>query len=146
MAGIPAPHLFGAQRVVISCHFDASLAQAERDTVCEQLVTKAQRVTSLPVAAASPGDLAAKDLARLSEQLLLRVDVSGATVDSGRKALTIRVTPVRPARRHAKSRSLTSKASLVRVADSWVIQGPVDAFDKILAGTPRRLSRPVRSD
>ena len=87
MAGLPAPHLFGAQRVVIACDFDASLTQAERRTMCEQLAAKAQRLTSLPVTAGRSSDVDPTNIARLSEQLTLRVDVSGTSVDDRRKAL-----------------------------------------------------------
>jgi hypothetical protein len=147
MAETPAPTLLGAQRVVISCQFDSTLSADERRTICKQLVRKAQSVTNLPVAVASKDDLVSPDLARLSEQLLLQVKVSGTTVDAGRKALSMIVTPVRLARPQGKMDPLASSASLVKVQDDWVVQGPIDSFQKLLGSTgPHRLHKPITAD
>lgn len=147
MAESPSPALVGVQRVVVDCQFDSSLSAAQRRTLCDQLIRKARTVTSLPVAAASRDDLISPDLARLSEQLLLRVKVSGTPVDSGRKTLAITVTPVRMALPQGEMAAQTSSASLVRVQDDWVVQGPIDSFEKLLgpAGAPR-LRTPIRAD
>ena len=147
MAETPAPTLLGVQRVVISCQFDSTLSADERRTVCKQLVRKAETLTNLPVAVASQDDLVSPDLARLSEQLLLRVKVSGAAVNSGRKALSITVIPVRLARPQGAMDALTSSALLVKVQDDWVVQGPIDSFQKILGSTGvRRLHKPIKAD
>jgi hypothetical protein len=147
MAEIPAPSLMGVQRVVVECQFDSSLSVNERRTICEQLVRKAQRVTSLPVTVASKDDLISPDLARLSEQLLLQVKVSATAVDTGRKTLSMTVTPVRLARPQGKMDQLTSSASLVKVQDDWVVQGPIDSFQKLLGSTgPHRLHKPITAD
>ncbi len=146
MASVPAPGLIGVQRVVVACEFDSSLSEVERRTLCRQLVKKAQTVTRLPVAAATAADSNPLNLAQLSKQLMLRVKVSGTPVGQRRKALKLTVTPVRLARPQGQMGSLTSTASLVKVADDWLVQGPVDAFATLLRGAPRGLSRPVRSD
>lgn len=147
VAESPSPALIGVQRVVVECQFDSSLSADERRTVCEQLVRKAQRVTSLPVAVASKSDLVSPDLARLSEQLLLRVKVSGKDVNPGRKTLSMTVTPVRLARPQGEMDPLTSSVSLVNVQDDWVVQGPVEPFQKLLGSTaPRPLHKPIIAD
>jgi hypothetical protein len=147
VAESPSPALIGVQRVVVECQFDSSLSADERSTLCEQLVRKAQRLTSLPVMVASKNDVISPDLARLSEQLLLQVRVSAARVDQGRKTLSMTVTPVRLARPQGKMDALISSASLIKVQDDWVVQGPIDSFQKLLGSTgPRRLHKPIRSD
>jgi hypothetical protein len=146
MAGIPSPALIGVERVVIACEPDSSISREERRTLCEQLVRKARTVTRLPVAAATPRDLVSDDLARRAKQLLLRVRISGAEVERGRKTLSLTVTPVRMARPQGELGPLKSSVSLVKVQDRWVVQGPVDAFDKVLGGAPPPLHKPVRSD
>jgi len=146
MAGIPSPALIGVERVVIACEPDSSISLNEQRTLCEQLVRKAQTVTSLPVAAATPRDLVSEDLARQSKQLLLRVRISGRAVERGRKALSLTVTPVRLARPQGELGQLQSSASLVKVQDRWIVQGPIDAFNKVLGGYPPPLRKPERSD
>jgi hypothetical protein len=143
MAEIPAPTLIGVQRVVVDCDVDSTLSETERRTICEQLVKKAQRVTSLPVSVAAPNDVVSGDLERLSEQLLLRVKVSAASVDQARKNLTMTVTPVRLAMPQGEMAGTTSSASLVKVQDDWVVQGNVDAFAKLLGGGPPKLHTPI---
>jgi hypothetical protein len=147
MAETPAPTLMGVQRVVVECQFDSSLSADERSTLCEQLVGKAQRVTSLPVKVASKDDVISPDLARLSEQLLIRVKVSATPVNPGRKTLSMTVTPVRLARPQGAMDALTSSASLIKVQDDWVVQGPIDSFQKLLGSAGvRRLHEPIRAD
>lgn len=146
MASTPSPALIGVERVVIACEPDSSISRDERLALCEQLVLKAQTVTSLPVAAAAARDMVPDDLARQSKQLLLRVKISGSPVEQGRKALSLTVIPVRMARPQGELGPLQSSVSLVKVQDRWIIQGPVDAFNKVLGGFPHRLRKPVRSD
>lgn len=145
-ASTPSPALIGVERVVIACEPDASISHDERRTLCEQLVRKAQTVTSLPVTVATARDLVSDDLARQSKQLVLRVRISGVPVEQGRKALSLTVIPVRMARPQGELGPLESSTSLVKVQDRWVVQGPVDAFNKVLGGFPPPLRRPVRSD
>ena len=146
MAGTPSPALIGVERVVIACEPDSSISGDERRTLCEQLIRKARTVTRLPVAAATSRDLLPDDLARQSRQLLLRVKISGSEVERGRKALSLTVTPVRVARPQGELGALKSSASLVKVKDRWIVQGPIDAFNKVLGGAPPPLRKPVRSD
>ena len=146
IAGIPSPALIGVERVVIACEPDSSISADERRTLCEQLVGKAQKVTRLPVSEAKPRDLVSNDVARQSRQLLLRVKISGSQVERGRKALSLTVTPVRIGRPQGELGPLNSSASLVEVRNRWIVQGPIDAFDKVLGGVPPAIHRPVRSD
>ena len=146
MATTPSPILIGVERVVVSCEFDASISQDERRTLCDQLVKKAQAVTSLPVAVAKAEDLKSQNLARLARQLLLRVSVSATPGDQTRKNLSLTVAPVRMARPVGPFDELKNSASLVKVQDDWVVQGPIDAFKRLLAGAPPKLRKPIRSD
>ena len=49
MAETPSPVLAGVERVVIACDADASLTQAEKQALCEQLVKKAGASPLVPV-------------------------------------------------------------------------------------------------
>lgn len=148
MAETPAPVLFGAERVVIACESDASLTDVERREICSQLVKKAGAMTVLPVTAASAQDasIARGDVHKQAKQLLLRVSVHVAPVEQGRKSLTLHVMPVRLKGGPVLQKPLVSSASLVKVQGRWLVQGPIDAFTKLLAAAPRKLRAPLRSD
>jgi hypothetical protein len=96
------------------------------------------------VSLASAADLDPTNLSRQADQLLLRVAASASPVAAGRKTVTLTVTPVRAAVAVAPMPGLTS--SLLKVQGDWVLQGPIDAFTKLLGSGPQRLHRPVRSD
>jgi hypothetical protein len=132
------------QRVVIACDTATGLSQAEREALCKQLVKKADVLTDLPVSLASAADLDPTNLSHQADQLLLRVAASASPVAAGRKTVTLTVTPVRAAVAVAPMPGLTS--SLLKVQGDWVLQGPIDAFTKLLGSGPQRLHRPVRSD
>ena len=146
VAETPAPTLIGVQRVLVACDIDDSLSHDERNSLCAQLVRKAQAATRLPVKAATAEDIKSRDLRRLGQQLLLRVEVAGTPISGGRKALKLKIVPVRMARPQGEMGPLDATASLVKVQDDWVVQGHIDAFDKLLGGAPRELQRPIRSD
>ena len=145
MAEIPSPTLIGVQRVVIACDAATGLSQSEHAALCEQLVKKAEILTELPVSRASVANLDGANLRHQAEQLVLRVTASAKPVDARRKSVTLTVTPDRPAVSGPRA-TLTSSVSLVKVQDDWLLQGPVDAFNKLLGSGPHRLHRPVRSD
>ncbi|QNM82356.1 hypothetical protein H8M03_10085 [Sphingomonas sabuli] len=146
MGSTPAPTMIGVERVVIACDFDSTISASLRDSVCGQLVKKAQRLTSLPVSAATAADTKSPDLARLSQQLLLRVKVSSVAVDDRRQTMNLQVTPVRLAMPQGEMEPLQATASLVKVQSDWVLQGPVEAFNTLLGGAPSKLHRPIVSD
>ena len=146
MAETPAPTLIGVQRVLVACEIDDSLSPDERSGLCEQLVRKAQAATRLPVSAATGAETKSRDLRRLAQQLLLRVEVAGSPINGTRKVLKLKIVPVRMARPQGTMGALEATASLVKVQDDWVVQGHIDAFDKLLGGAPRELQRPIRSD
>ena len=146
MAETPAPTLIGVQRVVVVCDIDDSLSPDERSSLCAQLVRKAQAATRLPVSAATGAETKSRDLRRLAQQLLLRVEVAGSPINGTRKVLKLKIVPVRMARPQGTMGALEATASLVKVQDDWVVQGHIDAFDKLLGGAPRELQRPIRSD
>ena len=131
---------------MIACDFDSTLSEVERGIVCQQLVKKAQSLTSLPVAAAAPGNSISGDLDRLARQLLLRVSISAIDAGASRKQLDLAVTPVRTSPPEWQMAALKSTASLVKVQDDWIVQGPVDAFIRLLAEAPRGLRIPIVSD
>lgn len=146
MAETPAPTLIGAERIVVSCEFDRGVSEAQRRGLCEQLAKKAKRYTSLPVQLATPADLrVSTNLRAQANQLLLRV--TGTTRDAahGRKILELEVAPVRVARPTGPLASFKSSVSLVEVQGRWVVQGPVDAFAKLLRGT-KGPHKPIVSD
>lgn len=145
MAEIPSPALLGVQRVVIACDPVSGLSDGERDAFCKQLVKKADAVTDYPVSIASAADLNPANMARRSNELLLRVTASAMSVDAGRKTIELTVTPVRAARPIAPIPALKSSLSFVKVQNDWTLQGPVDAFSKILGGT-RGLHKPIVSE
>jgi hypothetical protein len=137
-AETPAPTLIGAQRVVVACELSGEIPEAQHKSICDQLVNKAKRYTSLPVALAAPGDLKlGPDMRRQADQLLLRVKGEAQASERGRKTLALEVTPVRLARPMGEMSTLKSSASLVQVQGNWVIQGPIDAFERLLAGTKK---------
>ena len=146
VAETPAPALIGVQRVLVACDIDDSLSRDERSSLCEQLVRKAQAATRLPVSAATGPETKSRDLRRLAQQLLLRVEVAGSPINGTRKVLKLKIVPVRMARPQGTMGALEATASLVKVQDDWVVQGHIDAFDKLLGGAPRELQRPIRSD
>ena len=146
VAETPAPALIGVQRVLVACDIDDSLSRDERSSLCEQLVRKAQAATRLPVSAATGAETKSRDLRRLAQQLLLRVEVAGSPINGTRKVLKLKIVPVRMARPQGTMGALEATASLVKVQDDWVVQGHIDAFDKLLGGAPRELQRPIRSD
>jgi hypothetical protein len=78
--------------------------------------------------------------------LLLRVKGRASVADNGRRSLALEVTPVRRARPVGKLTPLKATASLVEVQGTWSIQGPIDAFEKLLGSEGRRLQRPITSD
>jgi hypothetical protein len=137
-AKTPAPALIGAQRVVVACELLGEIPDAQRRSICDQLVRKAKRYTSLPVALATAGDLKlGPNMRRQADQLLLRVKGEALATVRGRKTLTLEVTPVRLARPMGEMPPLRSSASLVQVQGNWVVQGPIDAFETLLAGTKK---------
>jgi len=93
-------------------------------------------VTDLPVSLAAPVDLH-------SGEFVLRVQAAATVVDHNRKTIELAITPTRAGARTGDA--LKSSVSFVKVRNDWIVQGPVDAFAKLLAG-PRKLRKPVRSD
>ena len=137
----------GVDRVVISCEIDA-LRAIDRTAVCDQLVRKAQSFTDLPVSRATRVDLDPTQLARRSNQLILRISGRATDVERGRKALSLAVTPLRPSREGLRlPAEQPSTAMLVNVRGKWVLQGRIAAFEKLL-GTSRTKSvrKPIVSD
>ena len=47
---------------------------------------------------------------------------------------------------HSKLGPLRSEATLVKVQQDWIVQGPIDAFAKLLGSAPPVLHRPIQSD
>ena len=147
MATTPSPALIGVKRIVVACELGSNFTQAQRQSICQQLVRKASQVTALPVAIATSADLDPLGSARVKDQLLLRVDATFRDVGTSRKTVTLKVTPVRLARPQGQMAAQTSTASLARVQDRWVLQGPISAFNKLLGSTRGRgLRAPVTSD
>lgn len=147
MAETPAPTLIGAQQIVVACEFEGDVSPSEQRSLCEQLVKKAKRYTNLPVTLATAADLGpGVNLRQQSKQLLLRVKGRASVADNGRRSLALEVTPVRRARPVGQLTPLKSTASLVEVQGAWSIQGPIDAFEKLLGSEGRRLQRPITSD
>ena len=146
MAETPAPTLIGAQRIVVDCEFTGNIPESQRRSLCEQLVKKAKRYTNLPVTLATRDDLSAgPNLRQQADQLLLRVKGDARDSGKGRRSLALEVTPVRLARPMGKMTPLHSSASLVEVDGAWLLQGPVDAFEKLLGGS-KKLHQPIKSD
>jgi hypothetical protein len=146
MASTPSPALIGVKRVVMLCDFSAGFTDAEQRNLCSQLVRRAKQATQLPVSLGSSADedpLASGDS---KYNLLLRVSAETKKVDDGRQEVTLKVTPERPGRPMALTPA-TSSASLMRVQGRWALQGPVDAFQKILGSTRAPgLRAPITSD
>ena len=145
MAEIPAPTLVGVQRVVIACEADSSLTSTDANTICAQLVNKAQSVTSLPVRAAVGADLHPSG-APQDEQLVLHVLLSTDKAKSDRGTLSVTVTPSRNYLKFNEGKPIKSQAQLARLEGVPVVQGPVDAFAKILGSASPKLHRPIKSD
>jgi len=143
MADTPAPALIGAQRVVLACEFAGDLHKADESGLCQQLLKKARRYTDLPVSLATTADLSLRNMRQQADQLLLRVRGEARDAGHGRKTLALEVTPVRLARPMGRMAPLKSSASLVRVQDRWTVQGPIDAFSKLLGGSKRLRSPAV---
>jgi hypothetical protein len=147
MAETLAPTLIGAQHIVVACEFEGDVSPSEQRSLCEQLVQKAKRYTNLPVTLATAADVGpGVNLRQQSKQLLLRVKGRASVAGNGRRSLALEVTPVRRARPVGKLTPLKSTASLVEVQGAWSIQGPIDAFEKLLGSEGRRLQRPITSD
>ena len=145
MAEIPAPTLFGVQRVVISCDADSSLTRADANAICAQLVKKAQTVTTLPVQKASDADLHPSDR-RQADQLVLHVLLSADKPKSDRSTLSVTVTPSRDYLKLNEGKPVKSQAQLARLDGGLIVQGPIDAFARILGSVPPKLHRPIKSD
>lgn len=146
-ASLPAPTLIGAERVVIECNVDERLPEALRREICEQLVGKAQRLTTLPVSHASPSDADLRNLRDQWKQLRLRVTANEVDAGNGRRTLELSVTAERPGRPIAAAGPIRSRSSLIRVQKDWVLMGPVEGFQKLLAGSgPPRLRTPIVSE
>ena len=146
MATTPSPALIGVERVVIACDVHSGFTAAEQSTICDQLVPKARLATDLPVSLASASDLDPLGSKRVRNQLLLRVTVSAREATKQRKVVTLEVTPVRLGRPQGQMAAVKSSASLVRIQDRWILQGPVSAFTEILGGSRARLRAPITSD
>jgi len=147
-AETPSPALIGVTQVVLICELDRTFPEAERGQICDQLVRRAKLATNLPVTVANPDiDIDPMGSRETKNQLFLKVEAQARALDSGRKALTVEVTPIRPARPQGAGASVTSSASLARVQGKWILQGPIDAFHKILGSTRGRgLKAPITSD
>ena len=74
---------------------------------------------------------------RQADQLVLQVKGEARTIARGRRTLALEVTPLRLARPMGGMATLKSSASLVEVQGRWVVQGPIDAFETLLAGTKK---------
>lgn len=145
IAETPAPTLIGAERVVVACEF-AGIPEAQHRAICEQLVKKARRYTSLPVSIADPGDLKlGTNMRRQADQLLLRVKAEALRTAQGRRTLSMEITPVRLARPIGELAPVKSSASMVEVRGKWVVQGPVEAFAKLLGGS-KKPHLPIKLD
>ena len=147
MASTPSPALIGVQRVIMLCDFGPGFTDAEERNLCTQLVSKAKQATQLPVTLGTAADrdpLASRDS---KYNLILEVRADAKAVDEERRDVTVQVTPVRPGRPMGSMTPVTSSASLMRVQGRWALQGPIDAFHKILGSTRGAgLRAPVTSD
>ena len=142
-----SPALIGVQQVVLVCEVDPSFPEAERRQICEQLVRRAEQATNLPVTVAKTADVDPLGSRETKDQLFLKVEARARPIDRGRQTLTVEVTPVRPARPQGAGQPVTSSASLARVQGKWLLQGPIDAFHKILGSTRARgLRAPITSE
>jgi hypothetical protein len=147
MASIPSPALIGVQRVIVHCEIGPGFTNAEQQNICSQLVRKAEQATQLPVSLGGAADLDPLASRESRNNLLLQVRADARAIDDGRRDLTVRVTPVRPGRPTSAMAAITSSASLMRVQGQWALQGPIDAFQKILGSTRgSRLRAPITSD
>ena len=146
-AETPSPALIGVQQVVLVCELDRTFPEAERQQICDQFVRRAKQATNLPVTVAKTADVDPLGSRETKNQLFLKVQARARAIDSGRQALTVEITPVRPARPQGSGPSVTSSASLARVQGKWLLQGPIDAFHKILGSTRGRgLRAPITSE
>ena len=146
MAETPAPTLIGAQRVVVACEFAGDLSESQRRGLCEQLVKKAKRYTNLPVTLATQADLApGPNLRRQADQLLLRIKGTAGESAQGRRSLALEVTHVRLARPMGEMAPLRSSASLLEANGDLILQGRVEAFEKLLGGG-KKLQLPLTSE
>ena len=147
VAAIPSPALMGVERILIACEVRNGFSDAEQRNICAQLVRKAALATDLPVAVATPADVNAFPGKFPRESLLLRVGVDAKDIGKGRKALHVSVTPIRPMMPVGPLPTITSTASLVQVQGDWLVQGPIDAFHKLLGSTGgRRVRAPLTAD
>ncbi len=146
-AETPSPALIGVQQVVLVCELDPSFPEAERRQICDQFVRRAKQSTDLPVTAAETADIDPLGSRETKNHLFLKVQARARAVEQGRQALTVEVTPVRPARPQGSGPSVTSSASLARVQGKWLLQGPINSFHKILGSTRGRgLRAPITSE
>ncbi len=147
MASTPSPALIGVERIALACDIKPGFSAAQKTAICDQLVKKARSFTDLPVGRATSSDLEPLSGKAHKQQLVLRVDVRARDVSAGRKALDIEVVPVRLMQPVGQLSAARSTASLVRVQKDWVVQGPVDAFQKLLGSSgKRRVRAPITSD
>jgi hypothetical protein len=147
MASTPSPALFGVQRVVMLCDFGPGFTDAEQRNLCTQLVRKARQATQLPVSLGTAADRDPLATGGSKYNLLLQVHAEAKAVDEERRDVTVQVTPVRPGRLMGTMSAATSSASLMRVQGRWALQGPIDAFHKILGSTRGPgLRAPITSD
>jgi hypothetical protein len=147
MASTPSPALIGVQRVVMLCDFGPGFTDDEQRNLCTQLVRRAKQATQLPVSLGTAADRDPLASGDSKYNLLLQVRAEAKAVNEGRRDLTVQVTPVRPGRPMGAMTAMTSSASLMRVQGRWALQGPIDAFHKILGGTRGPgLRAPVTSD
>ena len=146
MAETPAPTLIGAQRIVVACDFTGDIPESQRRSLCEQLVKKAGRYTNLPVTLATPADVTAgANMRQQADQLLLRIKGQARKSAQGRLSLALEVTPVRLARPMGTMATMRSSASLVEANGALILQGRVDAFEKLLGGA-KKLKLPLTSE
>ena len=147
MAATPSPALIGVQKIAVSCEISPGFSTAEKAGICDQIIARAKSATNRPVNRATAADLEPLSGKLHKQQLVLRVKVDARDVAPGRKALAIEVLPVRLMHSAGQLTAQRSSASLVRVQNNWVLQGPVDAFQKIIGTTgKRRVRAPITSD
>ena len=145
MGTLPTRGLLGVERVVVVCDADSSLTSAEARAICDQLVQRAQKATELPVIGAAQSDLESSNV-RQGDQLVLHVALSAKALADGRGTLAMTVTPSRNELKLNQGAPVHSEAQLARIQGRPVVQGPIDAFNKLLGSGPRDLRKPIRSD
>ena len=148
-ASTPAPAWLGVERILITCHFDASVrGEALRSSVCRQVVREAARLTAYPVSLATGAELDARSgrLTEQAKQLVLHVEARLPPEDAS--SILISVRPERIGSRAWRGHATQPVAVPVRRSgDEVEFQGPVMPLSLILAepGTDRRLPPLPRS-